>query len=60
MFTVDTNPRSQCSLYVGAAFTNLVLDIHLINKDDSSNYSDYISPVDPAAVDNRDGKKLDS
>ncbi len=55
MFTMDTNPHSQCSPYVGSAFTNVAPDIHLIDKDDSSNYSweydNYISPVDPAAID---------
>jgi hypothetical protein len=55
MFTMETNPHSQCSPYVSSAFTDLTPDIHLIDKDDSLDYSgeynDYISPVDPTAVD---------
>jgi hypothetical protein len=54
-FTVDTNPHSRCSPFVGSAFTDLAPDVHLINKDDVSNCSeasnDYEIPVDPADTD---------
>jgi hypothetical protein len=50
-FTVNTNPRSRCSPFVGSAFTNLAPDIHLIDEDVVSNCSeasnDYKIPVDP-------------
>ncbi len=50
-FTVDTNPHSRCSPFVGSAFTDLAPDFHLINEDDVSNCSeasnDYEIPVDP-------------
>jgi hypothetical protein len=51
MFTVDTNPCSRCSPFVGSAFTDLAPDVHLINEDDVSDCSeasnDYEIPVDP-------------
>jgi hypothetical protein len=54
-FTVDTNPRSRCSPFVGSAFTNLTPDIHLINEDNVSDCSeasdDYKIPVDPTDTD---------
>ncbi len=50
-FTVDTNPRSRCSPFVGSAFTNLAPDVHLIDEDNVSDCSeasdDYEIPVDP-------------
>jgi hypothetical protein len=50
-FTVNTNPCSRCSPFVGSAFTDLAPDVHLINEDDISNCSeasdDYKIPVDP-------------
>ncbi len=50
-FTVDTNPCSRCSPFVGSAFTNLAPDVHLIDEDDVSNCSkasnDNKIPVDP-------------
>jgi hypothetical protein len=55
-FTVDTNPRSRCSPFVGSAFTDLAPDVHLVNEDNASNCSkasnDYEIPVDPTDTDN--------
>jgi hypothetical protein len=38
-FTVDTNPRSSCSPFVGSAFTNISPEVHLIDEDEASNCS---------------------
>jgi hypothetical protein len=49
-FTVDTDPRSRCSPFIGSAFTDAP-DVHLIEEDNISDYSeasdDYEIPVDP-------------
>jgi hypothetical protein len=51
-FTVDTNPHSRYSPFVGSALTDLPLDLHLINDNDSSDCSkesnEDISCNDPA------------
>jgi len=39
-FTVDTNPRSRYSPFVGSAFTDLQQELHHIEDDDSSACSD--------------------
>jgi hypothetical protein len=39
-FTVDTNPRSRYSPFVGSVFTNVLHDMHYIGDDDSSTCSD--------------------
>jgi hypothetical protein len=55
-FTVDTNPCSRCSPFVGSAFTDLAPDVHLIDEDDVSDCSkasdDYEIPVDPTDTNN--------
>jgi hypothetical protein len=55
-FTVDTNPRSRCSPFVGSTFTNLAPDVHLIDEDNVSNCSkasdDYKIPVDATDTNN--------
>jgi hypothetical protein len=55
-FTVNTNPCSRCSPFVGSVFTNLAPDIHLIDEDDVSNCSeapdDYKIPADPTDANN--------
>ncbi len=55
-FTVDTNPCSQYSPFVGSAFTDIPPEPHLIDNNDSSGCSeDYdkdVTPVDCAPVDN--------
>jgi hypothetical protein len=38
-FTVDTNPRSSCSPFVGSAFTDISPEVHLINEDEACNCS---------------------
>jgi hypothetical protein len=51
-FTVDTNPRSRYSPFVRSALTDLPLDLHFIDDDDSSDCSEEsdedISCNDPA------------
>jgi hypothetical protein len=50
-FTVDTNPRSSCSPFVGSAFTNISPEVHLIDEDKASNCSGEYDvskiPVEP-------------
>ncbi len=38
-FTVNTNPRSSCSPFVGSAFTNISPEVHLIDEDEASDCS---------------------
>jgi hypothetical protein len=38
-FTVNTNPRSSCSPFVGSAFTDISPEVHLIDEDEASDCS---------------------
>ena len=60
-FTVDTNPRSRYSPFIGSAFTDLQQELHHIEDDDSSACSDdsdkdlpltdvYVALTGPALV----------
>ncbi len=50
-FTVDTNPRSSCSPFVGSAFTDTSPEVHLIDEDEASDCSGEYNvseiPVEP-------------
>ncbi len=55
-FTVDINPRSRSSPFIGLAFTELPPDLHLIDNDDCSECSDHpddnVSTTDSANINN--------
>jgi len=49
-FTVDTNPRSRSSPFVGIAFTDLPPDTHLIDDDDNTTCSTGSDDVNVSVV----------
>jgi hypothetical protein len=56
-FTVNTNPPSRSSPFIGSAFTDLPPDLHFIDDKDSSacsdnDYDNSIPPAAPAVLDN--------